>query len=338
MTTHDVQPKTEDAPDDLSALALDTYSQVVSRVAAQLIPSVASLRLGGDGTGTPFRSTGAGSGVVITPDGFLLTSAHVVAHSSGGTASFSDGRELPFRVIGADPLSDLAIIRAFDTPDAASLPNVTLGDAERLVVGQLVVAVGNPLGFSGSVSAGVVSGLGRSMAAQAGDVTRLIDDVIQTDAALHPGNSGGALATSNGRVVGINTAVVGPNTGQGLSLAVPINAVTRRIIAQLMTVGRVPRARIGLGGGSRPLPPSAVRATGVHAGVQVLNVVSGGPADRAGIRVGDILLEVDHERVTTIRDLQRVLTGERVGQATPISFWRHDRVQTTVVVADELGG
>jgi S1-C subfamily serine protease len=209
---------------------LDAYSQAVSGAAERLIPSVASLRVrsnAGWGGGT-------GSAVAFTPDGYLLTSAHVVAAASGGTATFVDGTELAFEVVGRDPLSDLAVVRASDSGLAAA----PFGDADRLRVGQLVVAIGNPLGFAGSVTAGVVSALGRSLATRDGRASRLVENVIQTDAALNPGNSGGALADSRGRVVGVNTAVA----GIGLGLAVPVNAATRAIIASLIREGRVRRA------------------------------------------------------------------------------------------------
>src|SRR5437867_2696908 len=220
---------------------LDAYSRVVTEVAALLTPSVANLRL----------RSGGGSGVVISPDGFVLTSAHVVARTRRGVASFVDGRELRVEVVGADPLSDLAVLRA----EASDLVPAELGDAETLRVGQLVVAIGNPHGFTGSVTAGVVSALNRSLPTRSGSASRIVENVIQTDAALNPGNSGGALADGRGRVVGINTAVA----GVGLGLAVPINATTRRIVGALMTEGRFRRAYVGLAGGPRPLPP---RVTG----------------------------------------------------------------------------
>ena len=223
--------------------ALDAYSSVVTSVAAKLGPSVANLRVF-----SRRRASGSGSGVMITPDGFMLTSAHVVMGAGARVrASFTDGSDVQVTVVGADPLSDLAVLRA-DDPVA---PAAELGDAAALRVGQLVVAIGNPHGYAGSVTAGVVSALGRSLPARAGGATRIIDDVIQTDAALNPGNSGGALVDGRGRVVGINTAVA----GVGLGLAVPVNATTRGIVSALMRDGRVRRAWIGIAGGARPLPP-----------------------------------------------------------------------------------
>src|SRR5919106_3624010 len=227
--------------------ALDAYSRAVSGVAERLAASVASLRVQRQ-TRRGRVQTGAGSGVVLTHDGFILTSAHVVAgNGAAGSARFTDGRELQFTVEGRDPLSDLAVVRANGT----ELVPAQLGDAEELRVGQLVVAIGNPNGFEGSVTAGVVSALGRALPARAGRGVRVIDNLIQTDAALNPGNSGGALADGRGRVIGVNTAVA----GIGLGLAVPINAATRSIIGSLISDGRVRRAYLGIAGGPRPLPP-----------------------------------------------------------------------------------
>src|SRR5436309_14834274 len=264
--------------------ALDAYSLTVTTVAERLSPSVANLRVSRRVRGGRILD-GGGSGVVITPDGFTLTSAHVVARTEGkGRASFVDGRELEFEVVGSDPLSDLAVLRV----DGRDLVPAELGDAERLRVGQLVVAIGNPHGFTGSVTAGVVSALGRSLPTRSGANVRVVDNVIQTDAALNPGNSGGALADGNGRVVGINTAVA----GVGLGLAVPINATTRTIVGALMSEGRFRRAYIGIAGDSRPLPPRLASALGRKRGVEVVQVVEGSPADRAGLRPEDLIVEV----------------------------------------------
>lgn len=313
------------------ASALDGYSTIVTSVADRLIPSVASLKVMEQVRGGR-RPRGAGSAVLVTPDGFLLTSAHVVGDASGGTATFSDGRELGFEIVGCDPLSDMAVIR-IPSPD---LPAAELGDADRLRVGQLVVAIGNPLGFSGSISAGVVSALGRSFAAQDGRNARVIENVIQTDAALHPGNSGGALADSTGRVVGINTAVVGPWIGQGLGLAVPINAITRKIVAALMAEGRVRRAFLGIAGGPRPLPPRAARALSRSQGVEVVQVVEGSPAAGAGIRQEDIIVEVGQDPVEDGGDLQRLMTGEVIGRPLPVTIFRGGEVLSVEVTPTEL--
>src|SRR3954462_7518902 len=249
--------------------ALDAYSRVVISTAEQVAPSVANLRVTRR-TRSGRMPAGAGSGVVLTSDGFVLTSAHVVAGPGrGGRAALTDGRELSFQIIGADPFSDLAVLRA----EADDLVAAELGDAEALKVGQLVIAVGNPHGFESSVTAGVVSALGRSLPARSGRTIRFVDNVIQTDAALNPGNSGGALADASGRVIGINTAVA----GVGLGLAVPINEATRRVIGALMTEGRVRRAYFGIAGGPRPLPPQARARYGRRSGVEVSEIIPGGP-------------------------------------------------------------
>jgi S1-C subfamily serine protease len=313
------------------AAALDAYSRIVITVAEVLAPSVASLKIMRAVPGGR-RPVGSGSGVAITPDGFVLTSAHVVQGSTAGTATFADGRELEFSVVGADALSDLALVRVRGDDLVAAV----LGDADTLRVGQLVVAIGNPLGFAGSVSAGVVSAIGRSLPTVNGRATRLVENVIQTDAALHPGNSGGALADSQAHVVGVNTAVVGPGIGQGLGLAVPINGTTRSIIGDLMSSGRVRRGYLGVAGGTRPLPPRAIEATGQHRGLEVLSVVTGSPAAAAGVRPEDIVIEIDGAPVTGVGDLQRALTGTSVGRSYRLSLVRHGTIIEVDVVPVEL--
>jgi S1-C subfamily serine protease len=312
---------------------LDAYSSVVTGVARALAPAVAGIRADRPRSGV----SGSGSAVVVSPDGLLLTSAHVVGQSEGGTATFADGSDASFDVVGADPLSDLAVLRLRLGAGAAVPEPATLGDAQELVVGQLVVAVGNPLGFAGSVSAGVVSGLGRSLATRSGSATRVVDDVIQTDAALHPGNSGGALADSRARVVGINTAVVGPGVGQGLGLAVPVNAATLRIIGVLIHDGRVRRAYLGVGGAVRPLPPAG-RGSGMRRGVEVTMVVATGPAGRAGVRIGDVLVAVDGNPVEGVAQLQALMTETKIGEPTVLTLWRGERFEDLVVVPVELEG
>ena len=301
--------------------ALDAYSNAVIGVAERLAPSVANLRV------RHGRRTGGGSAVVITPDGFLLTSAHVVARSSKGRASLVDGRELAFEVVGSDPHSDLAVLRC----DAHDLVAAELGDAERLRVGQLVVAIGNPNGFAGSVTAGVISALGRSLPTQSG---RIVDNVIQTDAALNPGNSGGALADGSGRVVGINTAVA----GVGLGLAVPVNQATRQIVGALMTEGRFRRAYLGIAGGTRPLPPRLARKLGREAGVEVVTVVEGSPAADAGLRPEDLIVELDGSPVADVGDIQRLMVVERIGASVPVRVLREDRDLELSLVPAELDG
>jgi S1-C subfamily serine protease len=310
--------------------ALDAYSQAVTTVAERLSPSVANLRVSRRVRGGRVLD-GGGSGVVITPDGFTLTSAHVVARTEGrGRASFVDGRELEFEVVGSDPLSDLAVLRV----DARDLAPAELGDAERLRVGQLVVAIGNPHGFTGSVTAGVVSALGRSLPTRSGANVRVVDNVIQTDAALNPGNSGGALADGRGRVVGINTAVA----GVGLGLAVPINAATRRIIGALMSEGRFRRAYLGIAGGPRPLPPKLARELGRKSGIEVVEVVEGGPAALAGLRPEDLIVELDGSPIEGMDELQRVVVSELIGRAVRAKVVREGREHELELVPAELDG
>jgi S1-C subfamily serine protease len=313
--------------------ALDAYSRVVTAVAERLGPSVAHLRIMHRRSGG-LPAEGAGSGVVITPDGYLLTSAHVVAGSDRAAATFVDGRELPVDVVGADPLSDLAVVRAAGT----DLQPADLGDAEGLRVGQLVVAIGSPMGFGGSVTAGVVSALGRSLPTATGRVSRLVENVIQTDAALHPGNSGGALADAAGRVVGVNTAVVGPGFGQGLGMAVPINQATRGIIASLMAEGRVRRAYLGIAGGPRPLPPRVARQVGRDRGIEVVEVVPGSPASRGGLRAADLILEVDGVPVSGMDDLQGLMGAGAIGRSISVTVHRDGSTIPIGIVPAELTG
>ena len=297
----------------------------MSSAAEKVSPSVANLRVSRRTPGGR-RLDGGGSGFVITPDGFMLTSAHV-AEGAGRTihASFVDGREERAELVGADPLSDLAVLRAH----ADGLAPAELGDAERLRVGQLVVAIGNPFGFASSVTAGVVSAVGRSLPTRAG---RVVDNVIQTDAALNPGNSGGALADGRGRVVGVNTAVA----GVGLGLAVPIDGVTRRIVAALMRDGRFRRAYIGIAGGPRPLPPRVAARLGRSAGVEVVDVVADSPAARAGLRPEDLLVALGDAPVTGVADLQRAMTEDVIGTAVDVRVVRGGGELTLRLVPDEL--
>jgi S1-C subfamily serine protease len=294
------------------AEAFDAYSRTVSGVAERLTPSVAHLAV--SRRTRRGRAEGAGSGVAISSDGYMLTSAHVVAGGHGLSASFSDGRELGAKVVGADPLSDLAVVRT----DERDLTPAQLGDADELRVGQLVVAIGSPMGLAGTVTAGVVSALGRSLPTRSGSAGHLVENVIQTDAALNPGNSGGALADGLSRVVGINTAVA----GIGLGLAVPINEATRRIISALMKEGRVRRAYIGIVGGSRPLPPRVAARLDREQGIEVVEVVAGSPAARAGLRPEDLIVAVDGEPMGDVGDLQRLMVAERIGQGIMVDVVR----------------
>ena len=295
--------------------ALDAYSQAVIAVNERLAPSVANLR----------SRRGGGSGVAITSDGFIVTSAHVVERARRVHASFVDGSDVQAEVVGADPLSDLAVLRA----DSTELIPAELGDATELRVGQLVVAIGNPHGFAGSVTAGVVSALGRSLPTGHG---RVVDNVIQTDAALNPGNSGGALADGRARVIGINTAVA----GVGLGLAVPINDATRRIIGELMSEGRFRRAYLGIAGGTRPLPPRLARELKRRAGVEVVEVVAGSPAAAAGLRPEDLIVAIDEIAVERIDDVQRHLVGDRIGATVQVDVLREGRRLSLQLVPAEL--
>ncbi|MFZ0043293.1 MAG: trypsin-like peptidase domain-containing protein [Solirubrobacteraceae bacterium] len=311
-----------------SAQALDAYSRTVVAVAEAVSPSVANLQVRRRTRRGP--AVGAGSGVAISPDGFIVTSAHVIEGSRHGVASFSDGHEVDVSRVGSDPLSDLAVLRA----DGGELVAAPLGDAASLRVGQLVVAIGNPQGFASSVTAGVVSGLGRSLGVGArGGPRRMVENVIQTDASLNPGNSGGALVDSAGQVVGINTALA----GIGLGLAVPINEATRAIISTLIRDGRVRRAQLGAAVAPRPLPPATAERLGRRAGVQIVQVVQDGPAEQAGLQRGDLLVELDGEPITDATDLQALMVQERIGRAVIARILRDRHEQSVEVVLDELG-
>jgi S1-C subfamily serine protease len=301
---------------------LDAYSRVVSGVAEQLIPRVASLRVQGR------RGDSSGSAVVLTGDGHLLTNAHVVGDGNSATAEFADGTTAQAAVIGVDRLSDLAVLRADrEIPDPPEY-----GDADGLKVGNLVVAVGNPLGLAGSVTAGVVSALGRSLPVRSGSAQRIIEDVIQTDAALNPGNSGGALADGNGRVIGINTAVA----GIGLGLAVPMNPTSRRIIYALLHDGRVRRAYLGLVTKPAPLRPQLVERFGQRTALKIVEVISGSPAAAAGLREGDLVLAVDGTPLRDAQSLQRQLFADAIGRRTEITAIRNGALVDVVAAPAEL--
>lgn len=303
--------------------AFDAYSRIVTTVAGQVLPSVAALAV------RSRRGTGAGSAVTFTDDGFLLTSAHVVAGAQDGQATFADGAEARFDLVGSDPLSDLAVLRVRAT-GASPAP---LGDADTLRVGQLVVAVGNPMGLAGSVTAGVVSGLGRSLPARDGRRQRLIDDVIQTDAALNPGSSGGALADSTGRVVGVNTAVA----GYGLGLAVPINSTTRTIIGELVSTGRVRRAWLGVAGVPIPLPPAVADKLGQRRGLRVVEVVPGSPAGLAGIYLGDVIVSAGGRPTEQVQTLQRLMLGTgAIRTPLPLTVLRRNAFVDVITTPTEL--
>ena len=298
---------------------LDAYSAVVIEVARSVLPSVASLSV------RTRRGEGAGSASVITSDGFLLTSAHVVAGATSAEALFADGTAVAADVVGRDILSDLAVLRARATVPAP----VELGDATNLKVGQLVVALGNPLGLAGSVTAGVVSSLGRSLPTSAG---RVIDEVIQTDAALNPGNSGGVLADGRGRMVGVNTAVA----GIGLGLAVPINGATREIIAALMSTGRVRRAWLGIAGANVRLAPALAARIGSPTGLQVAGVAPDSPAELAGVRRGDIVVSLDRKGIVTSTSIQKLMVEAAIDRQVEMTVWRNGALVDVFVVPREL--
>jgi S1-C subfamily serine protease len=304
--------------------ALDAYSQVVSGVAESLLPRVAAITVRRRGR----VEEASGSAVVLTTDGHLLTNAHVVGNAESGEAAFADGTIAQLEVVGRDRLADLAVVRA-DRPIAE--PPV-YRDADDLRIGTLVVAVGNPFGLAGSVTAGVVSGLGRSLPVSTRTAARIIEDVIQTDAALNPGNSGGALADSRGRVIGINTAVA----GVGLGLAVPVNATSRRIIYALLHDGRVRRGYLGLVIAPSPLPPTWVTKTGQRTALRVVDIVAGSPASASGLRTGDLILAVSGTPLGDAQSLQRQLFEESIGERIEITVLRNGALVDAVAVPTEL--
>ena len=307
--------------------ALDSYSETVIRVARTVTPHVAAIEMTGNRRNGRFR-VGAGSAVLFTEDGYLLTNAHVVAGTQKGRAVFADGSSTDLEVVGADPLSDLAVIRG----RAPHVAPAEFGDAESLQVGQLVIAVGNPLGLSGSVTAGVVSGLGRAIPVWAGRNRRVIEDVIQTDAALNAGSSGGALADSRSRIVGINTAVA----GAGLGLAVPINSTSRRIISALLSDGRVRRAYLGVVSTPIRLGASEVVRTGQREGLRVVEVLSGSPAEQAGLKTDDVLLRVGARAVSNAESLQKLLFAEAIGVPMNVSVLRDGHLTDVIAVPGEM--
>ncbi|MBT2518588.1 trypsin-like peptidase domain-containing protein [Streptomyces sp. ISL-90] len=298
---------------------LDAYSAVVTAVASSVLPSVASLAV------RSARGEGAGSASVISADGVLLTSAHVVVGARSAQATFGDGTSVTVDVVGRDVLSDLAVLRARGQVP----PPVPLGDAARLRVGQLVVAVGNPLGLAGSVTAGIVSNLGRSLPTASG---RVIDEVIQTDAALNPGNSGGVLADGNGHMVGVNTAVA----GIGVGLAVPINLATRGIIETLVRTGRVRRAWLGIVGMQVQLEPSLAARIGSPKGLQVAGVATDSPADLAGVHRGDVVVSLDGQSIVTSTSIQKLMVEDAIDRQVEMTLWRNGALVDVFVVPREL--
>jgi S1-C subfamily serine protease len=308
-------------PDPTEREALDAYSNVVVRVAEQLRPAVVNLRAGQG------RARGSGSGILFTPDGFLLTNHHVVQGSDRVRVRLGDGEELPGRVVGNDPWTDLAVVQA--AGDA--LPHGKLGDSNKLRVGQLVVAIGSPFGFESTVTAGVVSALGRTLRSITG---ALVDNVIQTDAALNPGNSGGPLVNSRGEVIGINTAIIAP--AQGICFAIPID-MAKHVLPQLMTHGRVTRGYLGIHGRPVPVPRHLARQYGLEqaTAVEVVSVEENGPADQAGLQEEDLIVTFGDQPVTTIDDLHKLLLQLPVGVPTALTLLRGERrLERMVLPAD----
>jgi S1-C subfamily serine protease len=311
---------------DADAEALDAYSSAVISVVEAVGPAVVSISVGR----TPRGGTGgAGSGVIVTPDGYVLTNSHVVHGGRDLEATLMDGRTLGAVLVGDDPATDLALIRLHDT----GVPSATLGRSESLRVGQLVVAIGNPFGFQSTVSAGVVSALGRTFRSRTG---RLIDDVIQTDVALNPGNSGGPLVDSHGRVVGVNTAII--PMARGISFAIPIDTA-RWVIPELMARGRVRRAYLGIGGQTRPLDRRLARQLEIISGraVEVLTLEPDAPAARAGLRQGDLIVAIDGRPVASVDELHRALTRTEIGATTTLTVIRgQERVAIPVITAEAV--
>jgi S1-C subfamily serine protease len=313
---------------------LDAYSQAVVQSAEAIRPSVVFVEVSKVlGTESNRRSRGpgemrgSGSGFIFTPDGLILTNSHVVHDANQLNVTISDGRRLSASVVGDDPSTDLAVIR-ISAPDLAVAP---LGDSERIRVGQLAIAIGNPYGFQYSVTAGVVSALGRSLRSASG---RLIDNVIQTDAALNPGNSGGPLVNSNGEAIGVNTAVILP--AQGICFAVAINTA-KFVAGQLIQSGRIRRAYLGLGGQNVEIPRAIVRAQQLkhETGVLVISVEPSSPAERAELREGDVIVALDDNPVRSVDDLHRLLTGARIGSRCKVELLRQSQKMNLSVLAQE---
>jgi S1-C subfamily serine protease len=319
---------------DDSAL-LDAYSEAVVGAAEKLSPSVVKIDVAQAGTtrsGESRERQGGGSGFVFTPDGLILTNSHVVHAATKIQVSFADGRRFPAHTIGDDPATDLAVVRV-DVPnnDAPSLVAAPLGDSQKLRVGQLAIAIGNPYGFQYTVTAGVVSALGRSLRSYSG---RMIDDVIQTDASLNPGNSGGPLVTSDGRVIGVNTATI--MGAQGLCFAIGINTA-KFVAGRLLQEGRIRRSYIGVEAQTVPLHRRLVRFYNLpqETGVVVSSVTAGSPAQKAGLREGDVIVALDGQPVAGVDDLHRLLTDARVGVSSSLTVLRWTDKLDVAVVPEE---
>jgi S1-C subfamily serine protease len=309
---------------------LDEYSRAVVSAVERVAPAVANIEIQQRSKNQPRDIGGSGSGFVITPDGFVLTNSHVVHSATRITVNLSDGRDYPAQLIGDDPETDLAVIRI----DAPQLVHVRLADSESLRVGQVAIAIGNPLGFQATVTAGVISALGRSMYSQSG---RLIDNIIQTDAALNPGNSGGPLVNSAGEVIGVNTAMIRP--AQGICFAIASN--TARLVAGwLIRDGRIRRSYIGVAGQNVPLHRRVIRFYNLplETGVLVVSVEKDSPAQRAGLREGDVLIAFNKRPIGTIHDLHKMLVGEQIGVLAKLLIVRHtEKLELSIFPAESRG-
>jgi len=306
---------------------LDAYSSAVARVVEQVSPSVVQVRVRGQRQG--HAAQGAGSGSILSPDGLILTNNHVVEGASAIELATTDARRFPARILGRDPDTDIAVLRA-ETNDR--LPAARLGNSKLVKAGQIAIAIGNPLGFESTVTAGIVSAVGRSLRAQTG---RLIGDVIQTDAALNPGNSGGPLVNSRAQVIGVNTAVI--MGAQGICFSVASNTA-QHVVTQILQHGRVRRARLGVAGDQVNLPQRLRVQAGLsqEAGVRVVEVQPGSPAEAAGLEPGDVILALDHDTVTGIDDIARVLDGSKIGKRVSVRVLREaGRLKTLELVPTE---
>src|SRR5438132_1824185 len=308
-------------------LLLDEYSRSVVSAVARVAPAVVNIEIEQRVKNGPRDVAGSGSGFVITPDGFILTNSHVIHHSTRIAVNVPDGRDCPAQLIGDDPDTDLAVIRI----DAPQLAHVRLADSESLRVGQVAIAIGNPLGFQASVTAGVISALGRSMYSQSG---RLIDNIIQTDAALNPGNSGGPLVNSAGEVIGVNTAMIRP--AQGICFAIASN--TARLVAGwLIRDGRIRRSYIGVAGQNVPLHRRVIRFYDLplETGVLVVSIEKNSPAERAGLREGDLIVVFNSQPVASVHDLPKVLVGEQIGVSATLTVIRHtEKLELPILPAE----
>ncbi len=306
---------------------LDAYSRAVTNVVERVGPAVAAIRIIKGKAGDELKSEGAGSGIIIAPDGFILTNHHVIENTSEVEVLLVDGRSFKAQIIGIDPPTDIAVVRV----SANDLPSAELGDSDALRAGQLAIAIGNPLGFQNTVSAGVVSALGRALRSRSG---RLIENVIQTDVALNPGNSGGPLVNSRGRVIGINTAMI--FSAQGISFSIPINTA-KWVVGELVTHGRVRRAFLGVAVQGRSITRRFQLHTKKETNIaaEVVSIDAGGPAAEAGVRVGDLILAIEDKKIETIDDLHKYLAKHPPGKPLTLTIFRKNELVNTRVIPGE---